>query len=438
MGQRQSPGQFDRPIRVFFSYSHRDEALRDELSKHLAILKRQGLVSEWHDRQIMAGKEWAGEIDENLDRADVILLLISVDFLASDYCYKIEMERAMQRHEAGEAVVIPIVLRPCLWSGAPFGRLQALPKNALPVTKWPTPDDGFTNVAEGIRALVAAPRMAVAPAARAAYGEDVPRRCDRGDQTNDFQMFLGDHRQSKVLVCGISAKETDLPESLGERFTNTIIQQHAEQTWGVNHGTAPGKLISWPDLAPADEAARRNRLLNAVYRYLKCDTFSTKPKDFADAVRGKLEKAIVLRHTIRVERWEQGERELLAWYLDFWDGVHAQGPAPQFIVLLNLLSPERGGWLSSLFGPRIDAKPGDEVKALFDRGASPKRLLPELPCIRYEHVREWFDEHGIFDEGERIDRCEALFPKKKGCRPMAEIEKVLMACHAEFLKRQSQ
>ncbi|MDX2029272.1 MAG: TIR domain-containing protein [Blastocatellia bacterium] len=431
MGERQPFRQFDRPIRVFFSYSHRDEGLRDELSKHLAILTRQGVICEWHDRQIRAGEEWAGEIDANLDQADVILLLVSADFLASDYCYKIEMERAMQRHEAREAVVVPIVLRPCLWSDAPFGRLQALPKNALPVTEWPSQDKAFTDVATGIRALVAAPRAKVAPEARAAYGEDVPRRCDRGDQTSDFEMFLREHRAAKALVCGIPAKETDLPESLGERFTNTIIRAHAEQTWGASHATAPGKLIPWPD--PADEAARRNRLLNAVYRFLKCDAFSADPKAFAAAVQGKLEKVIVLRHTIRVERWAQGERELLAWYLDFWEGVHAEAPAPQFIVLFNLIAPERGGWLSSLFGSRNDAKKIDEeVRALFARGASPKLLLPELPCIRYEHVREWFDEHGIFDEGERIRRCSELFPTRKECRSMAEIEKALMQHFNEF------
>ena len=141
---------------VFFSYSHRDEALRDELAKHLSILKRQGIIESWHDRGITAGSEWAGEIDAHLNSAQVILLLISADFLASDYCYDIELKQAMERHEAREAVVIPIILKPVDWHGAPFGKLQALPKNAQPVTAWPSQDEAFLNVAQGIRKAVEA------------------------------------------------------------------------------------------------------------------------------------------------------------------------------------------------------------------------------------------------------------------------------------------
>ena len=110
-----------------------------------------GLIGSWHDRQISAGTEWANVIDDNLNIADVILLLISVDFLASDYCYDIELKRAMERHEAGEARVIPIVLKLVDWGNAPFGKLQALPKNAKPVMKWDDRDEAFLNISQGLR-----------------------------------------------------------------------------------------------------------------------------------------------------------------------------------------------------------------------------------------------------------------------------------------------
>jgi len=93
----------DKSVEVFFPYSHKDEKLRDKLANHLKIFERQGLISGWHDRQITAGSEWSGKIDEHLNTAHVILLLVSDDFLASDYCYDIEMKRALERHDDGGA-----------------------------------------------------------------------------------------------------------------------------------------------------------------------------------------------------------------------------------------------------------------------------------------------------------------------------------------------
>jgi hypothetical protein len=136
---------------IFFSYSHVDEALRDELEKHLTILKRQGFIDTWHDRRIVAGSELGQEIKQNLETADVILLLVSSDFLASDYCYDIEMQRAMERHHAKEAHVIPIILRPCDWHDAPFGELLATPPDGKPVTRFPTLDDAFVEVVAAVK-----------------------------------------------------------------------------------------------------------------------------------------------------------------------------------------------------------------------------------------------------------------------------------------------
>ena len=170
-------------ITLFFSYSHQDEALRDELAKHLSLLERQGVLSSWHDRQIAPGSEWAGQIDHYLEQAQIILLLVSSDFLASNYCYDIELGRALERHEAGEAVVVPVILRSVDWQGAPFRRLQALPKNGEPVTAWGDRDAAFTDVAKGIRKVAASlhsqivekPAPAAAPQADAkAVAQEMP------------------------------------------------------------------------------------------------------------------------------------------------------------------------------------------------------------------------------------------------------------------------
>jgi len=161
-GAEQRPGR-DSMATIFFSYSHADEDLRDRLEKHLAMLKHEGLVETWHDRRIEAGGELDNTIRRELERADIILLLVSADFLASTYCYTIEMQRAIERHKAGEARVIPVILRPCDWHGAPFGKLLATPDDGKPVRSFGDIDEGFLQVARAIRKALPAPARAAPP-----------------------------------------------------------------------------------------------------------------------------------------------------------------------------------------------------------------------------------------------------------------------------------
>ena len=142
------------PAKLFFSYAHEDQRLRDGLESHLSILKNNGEIESWHDHKITAGSEWAEKIDDNMRAADVVLLLVSSDFLASRYCSEVELRLAMERHERGEAVVIPVILRPVEWKGAPFGKLQACPTGAKPITKWSNRDEAYQNVVRAIREAV--------------------------------------------------------------------------------------------------------------------------------------------------------------------------------------------------------------------------------------------------------------------------------------------
>lgn len=140
--------------KVFISYSHKDEPYKDDLEEHLAMLKREGKVSLWHDRCILGGQEWGNEIDENLATADVILLIVSPSFLASEYCNDVEVKKAMEMHEAKEAIVIPVIVRVSDWSNAIFSKLQALPKEARAVKSWADADTAWHDVAKGIRAAI--------------------------------------------------------------------------------------------------------------------------------------------------------------------------------------------------------------------------------------------------------------------------------------------
>src|SRR5450755_530016 len=155
-------------VEVFCSYAHEDEVWLRKLEIHLSVLKRQGLVSLWHDRLITPGTDWAKTIDAHLETASVILLFISAYFFASDYCSGIEMKRALERQEAGEALVIPILIRPVNWSDTPFSHLQALPTDAKPLTTWQDDDMALTDVIIGMRRILENLPLLIAHAPRAA------------------------------------------------------------------------------------------------------------------------------------------------------------------------------------------------------------------------------------------------------------------------------
>src|SRR2546421_456184 len=142
------------PVTIFSSYIRKDEAFYHELDKHLRLLQHQEIISSCHYRQIIAGTDWAMTFNEHINTASIILLLISSDFLASDYCSSIEMQRALARHIAGDAQVIPILLRPADLSGTPFTHLSCLPHNVHPVMNWTDYDEAFFDIATGIRAAI--------------------------------------------------------------------------------------------------------------------------------------------------------------------------------------------------------------------------------------------------------------------------------------------
>lgn len=141
-------------LNIFLSYAHEDEAMKVQLDKNLIMLKRSDKINVWQDRQIMAGAAWDESIAKELAAADIILLLISVDFNNSQYIWDKELKIAMDRHEKNEVRVIPVILRTCEWSEMPYAKLQALPTGAKPITSFANADEAYTDVAKGIRMVV--------------------------------------------------------------------------------------------------------------------------------------------------------------------------------------------------------------------------------------------------------------------------------------------
>lgn len=173
---------------LFFSYSHQDEALRDRLEEHLAALKREGAISTWHDRRITAGDVLGQRIDENLESANIILLLVSPAFLASDYCHDVEMQRALARHEEGTAQVIPVILRPCDWKHSPFAHLLAAPTDGKPITKWANEDEAFLDVVQKIRAALPASHHPEIASSRSVSGAAGPVAVQSGPRSSNLRL----------------------------------------------------------------------------------------------------------------------------------------------------------------------------------------------------------------------------------------------------------
>jgi TIR domain len=144
-----------QPIEIFCCYAREDQNLLESLQKHKMFLQRQGQITLWSDTNLNAGTEWEKELHLHLKSADIILLLISPDFIASDYCYSTEMELAIKLHNQGDTQVVPIILRPTVWQDAPFAKLWIVPTNAKPATTWSNLDDAFHDVAKHISKIVA-------------------------------------------------------------------------------------------------------------------------------------------------------------------------------------------------------------------------------------------------------------------------------------------
>ena len=176
-------------INLFCSYSHKDSDLRIELEKHLAILKRTKVIDSWHDRRIEAGEVIDHAISTHLQNADIILLLVSPDFLASDYCYDIEMNEAMKRHATWKAVVIPVILRPCDWHDTPFGKLLATPTDGKPVIQFASLDEAFLDITLAIKKVVKSLTNKATPSPISAPSPVSPGRMNPPVRSSNLTVF---------------------------------------------------------------------------------------------------------------------------------------------------------------------------------------------------------------------------------------------------------
>jgi hypothetical protein len=199
----------ERKIKIFFCYAREDEVLQRGLEKQLRALQRQGLIEVWHDRNISAGTEWRKAIDKQLNTAQIILLLVSPDFMVSDFCSSVEMKQAIERHKCGETCVIPVILRPVYWHNSPFSIFQVLPANAKPIVDagWHSLDEAFFAVSEGIRRVVE--RIAANPSNPLSTASLHPLGKGRGGNLNGEATY--EKRQTVEILLGLRSVRRTIP-----------------------------------------------------------------------------------------------------------------------------------------------------------------------------------------------------------------------------------
>ncbi len=297
------------PLEVFCCYAREDQEMLVHLKKHLVPLERQGQITIWSDTNLNAGVEWEKELHQHLESADIILLLISPDFMASDYCYSTEMGRALARHNEGNAVVIPMLLRSTFWQNAPFAKLQMVPMNAKPLTSWPDRDDAFHNITMQInqavselqtrRAQVVAPQNYSAANVRSESADDgrnenAQRRKDQASPMTDLRItnnsialsrteiaqlvnqyigvsggYLGDfnyrtHAEFYLDYCNLNINPNEHEGTTRERFITILSSLPPRDQAAVVRGVLNRFLV---EAGPATRTAEmHNKFLQIIQR----------------------------------------------------------------------------------------------------------------------------------------------------------------------------
>lgn len=286
-------------MKAFISYAHRDEKLLGRLHVHLAMLRREGGISDWYDREILAGGTIEKEVEAQLQSSELFLALASPDFLNSHYCYEEEMHRAIKRHEAGEMLVVPVILEPCDWKSSPLVQFKALPKDGRAITEWTSENAAFLDVVTELRRLVSntqSPGNDAGPPIVQDSRQSTPRSKYRTKKSFD-KIDRDDFRQQTFHVIrqyfADSITEIDQVEGLRGRFqdlspmsfTCTVLNQMLKSRGtGEGHITvrtgSAGSLLgditySFSAIAPENTANGSVRIDSDDYElYLSVDMFS--------------------------------------------------------------------------------------------------------------------------------------------------------------------
>lgn len=423
-------------VQIFYSYSHRDERLARQFDSQIRALQLQGLVETWYDRQIAPGDNWAAEIEENLRAANIILLLLSSDFISSGYCVENEMRVAMQRHAAGEAKVIPVILRFCDWEDVPFdggagvgrlGDLQALPEGAKPVKDWRSRDEAFLNVVRGIKRVIHKVSATAPPAERARPAvvepsasrslladaprvpplpELLPYLCDRSAQESRLAAALRRWRESgltrRPFVCLVHGDDDEELDWFMQRLQVDALPRMLAS--GARPGEKPlydpglGSLVSHFLALPSPAGVTRPfEFLQQEVGIAVADDMDADESAVAEAVSRRFRTPLLFHSTMSSRDWESDGEAALSAYLDFWRSF-PDVEAGRALALL-FLKYKTGGEASArarftALNERVAFSLGQLALALGDngdeRGGAYTVVLPRLPPVALRDAEAWF------------------------------------------------
>jgi hypothetical protein len=454
------------PVRVFISYSRKDEQLREKLVTHLALLKQQNLIRSWYDREIGAGEDFHRAISKELATAEIILLLLSPDFLASEYCMDVELKIALERHHSATdpARLIPVIVRTCGWRHhEQLSRLNALPTDGRPIDEWPNADKAFEVVADALRKELqqirgyspmhdAGPSEArvVAPLARDgerhAFGLGgwlAPFCCDRDPQADVFSHACLSHfttSPGEPMIVFVPGESRQSHSGFLQRTEFELLPEIADAILDAPPGRPHPVSVQWKAEGPA--ARLRWDLGWEVYR--RCGAVRLadprNPNPTAATLRKheplRAASFVLVSHTIEAEMWPASSA-VLEWYLsEFWPRVIDRTEnEPRFVLVFNIVYPAAAkspGWLRLFRRPAAPASVTDLAAEAAARCPLPVKILDPLPPVTPVHVRAWFDRidrrHFPWSENVRSRELARVFTvdgRNVATRDMIEVEEEL-------------
>lgn len=392
--------QILKPVEVFFSYSHEDRKLLERLQKHLGRLLKDKVISVWYDGEIAAGDRWEPEIFKHMDSADVILLLVSIDFLSSDYVSENEIPRAIAREMAG-AVVIPIILRPVYQlEDYEISRFQFLPQDGKPVTTWPEPDEAFVNIVAGIRIAISrrpGSRTGGPSAGGPSAGSDtglrrlLPYLCDRSDQERELTEALTQHQKSdasRPFICVVHGDEFQCHGDFVERMRHTVLKRTLKPE---SSGVSEPPMFEWPNAAVPSSRHVEVFRRNLASQLLNDPTASV--EEIMKQYFARNKQPLVLTSILDAGSFGRSPSELIDSFLQFWHAWPDLPPDRTVIhfVCVKHLRLDSAGWMDRYRLRKISEELRARITSpgFFDGVNVRGVVLRELKGIRLGDVKAW-------------------------------------------------